>query len=712
MKSKYRDGVAYGHDQPSEAQAKAGNYAKGHQVIHGMRISVEHEAGTTRQGKSEGGTVWESKMSHDYGYIRGSKGKDKDHIDVFLGPDPHNKDLPAHVIDQDHQDGSFDEHKVMLGFPDASAAQLAYHENYEPGWGGFRASTEMSVPQLRDWAYSGKSGKRKPASELSGFQKEPSTMPQSLAVGGTVNGAALTGSAPVGLGTFGAAPQGTQVTAPSAGTGMGAPAGQLSGSSGAQPPGPPPGLGAVLPQGQATAPGFDTNTPGGLGFLNMTLGAGGAGTATDNGVAAFMPKNWGLVDNTGNTGMDTAGTFDTSRSANDIVGLAKKIGFDTSKYDLSNTNGLAEADYGGRDIARGLQSSAAASQQGNGVAALYQALNSPDVLGKYQRIGGMSAGWDGHPVGDRSASDTMYRNDGGVYTPQGASGHYRAPTNPGWIKGEGADFIQAMSMMLPAVGGWAGLANSAGVGATSAGLEAGSAGATALNAGINAAGSTLLGGNPVTSLAGSLGGYAGGAAGNAIGGQDWAGLGSQLGSRALSTIASRVGTQRKKAGGPVYGPLAACHQQLADGGSVDDPSQAYVGYRSAGPRPEANNDREGAKQIGPSLLRGFIANTLGMGGDVEGLGRKILGVDETPALPTSDFYKDVLPFKPTSPAGLVAEGLGGLAGLPASTVALKGTRLGLQGARAALPAAQDALRGLSPDLIRLLTSLGQPLPAR
>lgn len=348
------------------------------------------------------------------------------------------------------------------------------------------------------------------------------------------------GTATVGNATFGGADQPQIPTAAAnSATGWG------SGFTGSA----TPAVGSIasaLPQGKATAPAFNVNDPAGRGFLNMTLQAGGAGTATDRGVAAFMPKNWGLTDQVAKPGMsggmDQDVSYDSSRAAGQIADLAKRIGFDTSKYDLSNTNGLNEADYGGRDIARGLNSSAAQSQGGNGVAALYQALNRPDALGGYQRIGGMSAGWDGHPVGDRSASDTMYKiGEDGSYTPQGASGHYRVAENPGWVRGEGADFVQAMSTMLPAVGGWAGLANSAGLGATAAGLEAGSLGATALNAGINAVGNGLLSGNPTGALTGALGSVAGGYLGSAAGGylgQGYAQLGQQLGSKLGAKAAS------------------------------------------------------------------------------------------------------------------------------------------------------------------------------
>lgn len=180
-----------GSAEPSEAQKAAGNYAKGHRFLHGMRISVENAAGTMRRGVGKDGTPWEQEMKHDYGYIRGSKGKDKDHLDVFMGPEADNPDHPVFVIDQEDPDtGAFDEHKALFGFPDAASARAAYLSNYPEGWSADRAVTEMPVGEFKKWAYVGaKGGKRLPAHQLRAFQERAevkSDEPEGFAAGGAV----------------------------------------------------------------------------------------------------------------------------------------------------------------------------------------------------------------------------------------------------------------------------------------------------------------------------------------------------------------------------------------------------------------------------------------------------------------------------------------------------------------------------------------------
>ena len=148
-----------------------------------MRVSIETPAGGERSGVSKAGKLWAQKLNHDYGYIRGTTGRDKDHIDVFLGPNAADGGRNVHVIDQhDPETGEFDEHKVMLGFDDFKDAADAYHSNYEEGWAGGKAITPMSMKDFKAWAFA--PGRRlKPAAEHSVGRK---TGPQELAGGGLV----------------------------------------------------------------------------------------------------------------------------------------------------------------------------------------------------------------------------------------------------------------------------------------------------------------------------------------------------------------------------------------------------------------------------------------------------------------------------------------------------------------------------------------------
>ncbi len=99
---------------PSEAQKKAGNYKMGHVKVDGMDVTIENPKGSTRSGKDADGKEWSVKMNYTYGYIRGTKGVDGDHIDVYLNDKPGDK---VYVVDQiDQKTGEFDEHKVMYGF--------------------------------------------------------------------------------------------------------------------------------------------------------------------------------------------------------------------------------------------------------------------------------------------------------------------------------------------------------------------------------------------------------------------------------------------------------------------------------------------------------------------------------------------------------------------------------------------------------------------
>lgn len=137
---------------PTPAQKEAGNYKKGHVKIDGYDISIENPKGSIRHGRAHDGTEWERRMNNTYGYIRGTEGVDGDHIDVFLSDNPESGNV--YVIDQRNADGSFDEHKVMYGFNSADEARAAYLSNYEEGWQGLGAITEVSKDEFKKWVNS------------------------------------------------------------------------------------------------------------------------------------------------------------------------------------------------------------------------------------------------------------------------------------------------------------------------------------------------------------------------------------------------------------------------------------------------------------------------------------------------------------------------------------------------------------------------------
>ena len=157
---------------PTDGQKKAGNYKKGHVQIGAFDISVEQPKGSVRRGKDADGKEWESKMNNTYGYFRGTEGVDGDHIDVFLSNDIDGwNGRKVFVVDQYNPDGTFDEHKVMLGFNDADDAKSNYLANYEKGWENGRR-IDVSTTNLEDFEkwISSSHRKTKPFAEYKGVK--------------------------------------------------------------------------------------------------------------------------------------------------------------------------------------------------------------------------------------------------------------------------------------------------------------------------------------------------------------------------------------------------------------------------------------------------------------------------------------------------------------------------------------------------------------
>lgn len=151
---KITNAEAQADTNPTEAQKEAGNYRKGHVQIGKFNVSIENPKGSVRSGVDVTGREWTQTMQNTYGYIRGTEGVDGDHIDVFLANDIDGwNGSRVFVIDQYNEDGTFDEHKVMIGFNDEADAQDAYLSNYEKGWENKRklVMTSVNLPDFENW---------------------------------------------------------------------------------------------------------------------------------------------------------------------------------------------------------------------------------------------------------------------------------------------------------------------------------------------------------------------------------------------------------------------------------------------------------------------------------------------------------------------------------------------------------------------------------
>lgn len=161
---------------PTDAQKEAGNYAKGKVRLHGMDIAIENPKGGERSGVGRDGKRWSVKMPAHYGYVLGTEGRDGDHVDVYVGPEPSARKV--FVVDQvDAENGKFDEHKAMLGYPSKGAALADYERAFSDGKAKDRigAVTELSVDDFRSWCRSGST--KKPLGGNPGYATGGAVMP-------------------------------------------------------------------------------------------------------------------------------------------------------------------------------------------------------------------------------------------------------------------------------------------------------------------------------------------------------------------------------------------------------------------------------------------------------------------------------------------------------------------------------------------------------
>lgn len=112
---------------------------------HGIPVSVEFDIGDVKRGIGDYGEVWTNEYQVPYGEIPSSRTlADGEGVDIYLGPD---MEAPlVFVVHQLRRDGTFDEDKVMLGFPSREEAVRAYGR-HGPPW-GLGSVDEMTVEEF------------------------------------------------------------------------------------------------------------------------------------------------------------------------------------------------------------------------------------------------------------------------------------------------------------------------------------------------------------------------------------------------------------------------------------------------------------------------------------------------------------------------------------------------------------------------------------
>lgn len=109
----------------------------------GIGVRIDRPKGHVQRGTDDAGEAWERTYKTDYGYIPRTEGGDLEELDVYMGPEPGAE--YAHWVVQNKADGSFDEYKLMLGFPDRAAARKMWEDHTPAKYFGGLVTTEIGV---------------------------------------------------------------------------------------------------------------------------------------------------------------------------------------------------------------------------------------------------------------------------------------------------------------------------------------------------------------------------------------------------------------------------------------------------------------------------------------------------------------------------------------------------------------------------------------
>lgn len=120
--------------------------------FQGLKIYIENKKNSFREGTDKSGHRWKTVMHAHYGEILGTKGRDKDRLDVYVGDNPNAKE--AYIVHQNHpgdhptKAGQYDEDKAILGVDSAEEAKKLYLKQYDRA-DFFRSITTMPMDQFK-----------------------------------------------------------------------------------------------------------------------------------------------------------------------------------------------------------------------------------------------------------------------------------------------------------------------------------------------------------------------------------------------------------------------------------------------------------------------------------------------------------------------------------------------------------------------------------
>ena len=152
-------------------QGEANNVQRAHVTWEDIPITLEAPEGGVRRGLTPEGERWQSRMGAAYGYIKGTEGGDGQHVDVFLGPNPEQRQN-AFVLDElDRDTGKFRQHKVFIGFDNVGAAVRAYQQSQGKSIEDIAGIGELSIPELKEWLRNPEATKKPVGDHLKGSEQ-------------------------------------------------------------------------------------------------------------------------------------------------------------------------------------------------------------------------------------------------------------------------------------------------------------------------------------------------------------------------------------------------------------------------------------------------------------------------------------------------------------------------------------------------------------
>ena len=126
----------------------------GRYAISGMVWHMEYVTGDVRTGRGPNGSSYETSMVAAYGEVEGTSDADGEPVDIFINQKSFDPSAPVRIADFVKEDGTFDEHKLWVGYSTEAQVREDFAAMYNGAPVKIGGMVDIPFQSMRTWVTS------------------------------------------------------------------------------------------------------------------------------------------------------------------------------------------------------------------------------------------------------------------------------------------------------------------------------------------------------------------------------------------------------------------------------------------------------------------------------------------------------------------------------------------------------------------------------